>query len=70
MLEEIADDRGWTRSQLLSELRDRRRVLAYLQEQDITDYRRFTSMVNYYYADKDGLMDEIAESDVETDVQE
>jgi flagellar protein FlaI len=70
MLEEIADDRGWTRSQLLSELRDRRRVLAYLQEQDITDYRRFTSMVNYYYADKGGLMDEIAESDIETDIQE
>ncbi|QSG07884.1 type II/IV secretion system ATPase subunit [Halapricum desulfuricans] len=66
LLEEIQEDRGWTRSELLGELDDRRAVLSYLWEEDVTDYRRFTAWVNRYYADKDAVMDDIQASDITT----
>ena len=56
MLEEIRDERGWTESELLSELRNRRRFLRYLQQNGVTDYRRFTAMINKYYADSEEVM--------------
>jgi len=56
VLKEIRDDRGWSQGELLSELRDRRRVLKYLWDRGVTDYRRFTAMVNEYYADSDTVM--------------
>jgi flagellar protein FlaI len=59
VLEEIRDERGWSRSQLLREFRDRKRVLQYLIERDVRDYRRFTALINDYYADKDRVMDRI-----------
>jgi len=66
LLEEIQTDRGWTRSELLSELADRKAVLEHLWEEDITDYRRFTSWINRYYADKDRVMETVEASDAVT----
>jgi len=60
VLEEIRDERGWTRSDLLREFRDRKRVLKYLVERDVGDYRRFTALVNDYYANKDRVIDRIS----------
>ncbi len=60
VLEEIRNDRGWSRSQLLREFRDRKRVLQYLVEQEVSDYRRFTALVNDYYADKNRVIDRIS----------
>jgi flagellar protein FlaI len=59
LLGEIREERGWTQSQLLQELENRQRFLRYLQEKDITDYRRFTAMVNKYYADSDVVTEQI-----------
>jgi flagellar protein FlaI len=59
LLDEIQDDRGWSRTRLLKELRDRRRFLTALLDQGITDYRRFTALVNEYYADSDRVLDRI-----------
>jgi flagellar protein FlaI len=59
VLDEIRDDNGWSQSELLDELRDRQRFLQYLQDNDVTDYRRFTAMVNEYYAHKDEVMERI-----------
>ncbi len=59
VLEEIRDERGWSRSELLREFRDRKRVLQYLVEHEVQDYRRFTALVNDYYADKDRVMERI-----------
>ncbi len=56
LLEEIRKDRGWTQSELLEELRNRRKFLRFLQHEDVTDYRRFTAMVNKYYTDADEVM--------------
>ncbi|USZ68783.1 type II/IV secretion system ATPase subunit [Halorussus salilacus] len=59
VLDEIQDERGWSRSQLLGEVRDRKRVLQYLRESGVTDYRRFTAMVNEYYAHPERVLDAI-----------
>jgi len=59
LLEEIREERGWSRSDLLRELDDRRRFLSHLREEGITDYRRFTSMVKKYYVDKETVLDRI-----------
>ncbi|SDJ35751.1 flagellar protein FlaI [Halovenus aranensis] len=61
LLEEIREERGWSESDLLNELRNRRKFLRYLQDNDVTDYRRFTAMVNKYYADADEVMERIDE---------
>ena len=60
VLEAIREDRGWSRSELLREFRDRKRVLQYLLEHDVRDYRRFTALINDYYADKEAVIDRIS----------
>jgi len=59
VLNDIREERGWSRSELLQELKNRRRFLEYLSEQGVTDYRRFTTMVNKYYVDKAQVLDRI-----------
>ncbi|GGN87829.1 MULTISPECIES: type II/IV secretion system ATPase subunit [Haloarcula] len=56
LLDEIRQERGWNQSELLREMNDRKRFLRYLHEQGVSDYRRFTAMVNKYYADKDEVL--------------
>lgn len=59
VLEEIQDERGWSRSELLEEFRNRRAVLRYMLDQNVTDYRRFTAVVNEYYAHPDRVLERI-----------
>jgi len=59
LLDEIQDDRGWTRTALLEELRNRRQFLSTLQDRGITDYRQFTALVNEYYADPERVLERI-----------
>jgi len=67
VLDEIQDERGWSRSELLRELKNRKRVLQYLVEQDVTDYRRFTALVNEYYAQPERVVDRVTDA-LEADV--
>ncbi|MEF8820783.1 MAG: type II/IV secretion system ATPase subunit [Halovenus sp.] len=67
LLEEIREERGWSQSELLTELRNRQRFLKYLQENGVNDYRRFTAMVNKYYADSEAVMDRIEQNDISVD---
>ena len=70
VLEEIRDERGWSRAELLRELRDRKRVLRYMTEQDVTDYRRFTALVNEYYAHPERVVERVtSELEDEVDVE-
>jgi flagellar protein FlaI len=64
LLEEIQEDRGWSQSELLTELQNRREFLNYLQKENVTDYRRFTAMVNKYYADSAEVMERIEQEDI------
>ncbi|WP_276282176.1 type II/IV secretion system ATPase subunit [Halorussus caseinilyticus] len=59
VLDEIQNEKGWSRGELLGELRDRKRVLQYLREQGVTDYRRFTAMINEYYSHPERVLDTI-----------
>jgi len=68
LLEEIREERGWSQSELLDELRNRRRFLRFLQQEGVTDYRRFTAMVNKYYADADEVMERIEREGLEREV--
>ncbi|MFW5978110.1 MAG: type II secretion system protein, partial [Halohasta sp.] len=63
LLEEIQDERGWSRNELLREMRNRRQVLSFLQQKGISDYRQFTALINEYYADKDRVLDRIEDDD-------
>ena len=65
LIDEIADERGWSRAEQLTEIRRRERFLELLQALDISDYRTFTALVNEYYADAERVMDRL-ESRVET----
>jgi flagellar protein FlaI len=68
LLDEIREEQGWSQSELLRELKNRRRFLRYLKREHITDYRRFTAMVNKYYADPAEVMERIDRRGVEADV--
>ncbi|WP_256299797.1 type II/IV secretion system ATPase subunit [Haloarchaeobius salinus] len=59
VLDEIRDERAWSQQELLQELRNRRRFLEYLRDQGISDYRRFTALINEYYADSEAALERI-----------
>lgn len=59
VVDEIQNELGWSRGELLEELRNRERVLQYLCERGVTDYRQFTAMINEYYAHPDRVLDTI-----------
>ncbi|AZQ14322.1 MULTISPECIES: type II/IV secretion system ATPase subunit [Halorubrum] len=61
LMTEIADERGWSRSELLREVRRREQFLTLLRSLDVTDYRAFTALVNEYYADPERVMDQLEE---------
>ncbi|OLZ42696.1 type II secretion system protein [Natrinema saccharevitans] len=59
VLSEIRDERGWSQTELLTELENRGRFLEYLRENGINDYRRFTALVNEYYSDRTTVLERI-----------
>ncbi|MEE6209783.1 type II/IV secretion system ATPase subunit [Salarchaeum sp. III] len=67
VLNEIRDERGWSRGELLRELRNRKKVLQYLVESGVTDYRQFTALVNEYYAHPERTVSRI-EGRVDADI--
>jgi flagellar protein FlaI len=60
LLDDIRDERGWSHTELQTELRRRTEFLRTVQTMGVTDYRRFTSLVGEYYADPDGICDRLA----------
>ena len=67
LLSEIRDERGWSQQELLTERRNRERFLTYLQENGISDYQRFTALVNEYYTDNAHILETIDDADIEGD---
>jgi flagellar protein FlaI len=65
LMEEIREENGWSQGELRRELRNRRRFLQYLRDEDVRDYRRFTAMVNKYYADKEEVLATIDQAEVD-----
>jgi flagellar protein FlaI len=67
LLDEIREERGWSQSELLKEMQNRRRFLRYLWEENVNDYRQFTAMVNRYTADPEAVMTRIDEAGIEVE---
>ncbi|MBP1987278.1 type II/IV secretion system ATPase subunit [Halolamina salifodinae] len=65
LLDEIQDERGWGRSELLQEIRNRERFLEFLQKRGITDYRAFTALINEYYAHPERVMERVEAADID-----
>jgi flagellar protein FlaI len=61
VLADIREEHGWSELELQRELRNRKRVLKYASEMDVTDFQTFTAIVNEYYADPDGVLDRVDE---------
>ncbi|AHG03640.1 type II secretion system protein [Halobacterium sp. DL1] len=59
VLDDIREERGWSRSELLRELRNRKRVLHYLTQQNVEDYRQFTALINEYYANPERVVERV-----------
>ena len=67
VLEEIRVDRGWSQRELLTEQQNREVFLRYALENGVSDYRRFTALVNEYYADQERVLEVISETEADTD---
>lgn len=59
VLQEIADDRGWSGKELAEELRKRREFLQYLVDEDISEYPDVTSAIHMYGNDQEALMKQV-----------
>ncbi|MFW5918374.1 MAG: type II/IV secretion system ATPase subunit [Haloferacaceae archaeon] len=70
LLDEIQTERGWSRSRLLRELRNRERFLEFLRQRSITNYRRFTALVNEYYADSGRILARLEEEEADLEMEE
>ncbi len=68
LMEEIKGERGWTRSELLREIRQRERFLDLLGRLGVNGYRQFTALVNEYYAAPDRVMNRIESRAQERDL--
>jgi len=59
LLDEIRRERGWSTTELSRELKRREAFLDTLRERGITNYQRFTALVNRYYANAEGTMERL-----------
>lgn len=64
ILDEIANDQGLRLSDLRSELRNRERVLRYLQTNEVSGYHDFTQVIHEYYAAPDRVLGRIGSASV------
>ena len=67
LLDEIQRERGWSRAELRRELSRRERFIEILRDRGVSDYRRFTALVNEYYADPDEVMERLERADDDGD---
>ena len=56
VLDDIMLTKGWSREQLNKELENRRAVLQYMLDKDITDYREVSYIIQLYASDNENLM--------------
>ncbi|QLD91132.1 Flp pilus assembly complex ATPase component TadA [Natronomonas salina] len=59
VLQDIADDRGWSGKELAEELRKRREFLQYLVDEDISGYHDVTSAIHMFGNDQAELMKQV-----------
>ncbi|MFW6153184.1 MAG: type II/IV secretion system ATPase subunit, partial [Halobacteriota archaeon] len=65
VFEDIADDRGWSERQLQEEYDNRRRVIQYMVDEDITWYEDVASVIHGFMNDPDRILHMIEEDRLE-----
>ncbi|MFC7204094.1 type II/IV secretion system ATPase subunit [Haloferax namakaokahaiae] len=68
VLEEIQRENGWSRTDLRRELRRREQFLRYLQDNGVSDYRRFTALINEYYSNPEEVLERVESETIAADV--
>ena len=68
LMDEIKNERGWSKGELLEELRDRRAFLAFLRDRNVNGFEQFTAMINQYYVAPEDVMDRIEDSGWDTGI--
>ena len=69
VLNEIRAERGWSEERIQSEVEDRERVLRYMVENGIRDYRDIGSVTNDYYVNKEEVMESIENGTLEAEYE-
>jgi flagellar protein FlaI len=66
VLQDIADDRGWSGRELAEELRKRREFLQYMVDNDISDYHDVTSAIHMFGNNEERLMTKVEEGTLQS----
>jgi flagellar protein FlaI len=66
VLQDIADDRGWSGRELAEELRKRREFLQYMVDNDISDYHDVTSAIHMFGNNEERLMSKVEEGTLQS----
>ena len=59
LLKRIAEATGFTREEIRRELEDKAKVLQWLTQKNVKDYRLITKVVNMFYASRERLMERV-----------
>lgn len=59
VLDQIREERGWTKGQLRGALEERKDILEYMVEKKITNYKEISQLVQRYALDPDAVLSEV-----------
>ncbi len=59
VLDQIREERGWTKGQLRDALAERKDILEYMVEKEITNYKEISQIVQRYALDPDAVLSEV-----------
>lgn len=59
VLDQIREERGWTKGQLRDALEERKDILEYMVEKDINNYKEISQLVQRYALDPDAVLAEV-----------
>ncbi len=59
VLDQIREERGWTKGQLRDALEERKDILEYMVEKKITNYKEISQIVQRYALDPDAVLSEV-----------
>jgi flagellar protein FlaI len=59
VLDQIKEERGWTKGQLRDALDERKDILEYMVEKKITNYKEISQLVQRYALDPDAVLSEV-----------
>ena len=59
VLDQIREERGWTKGQLRDALAERKDILEYMVEKKITNYKEISQLVQRYALDPDAVLSEV-----------